>query len=63
MTFENDDRLELCPFCNGEAWLLQVNYPDEDRWYNPQCSNCDAGMMKNYETKEEAIEAWNKRNI
>jgi len=60
MTFENNENLKSCPFCNGEAWLLQVNYPDGDRWYNPQCSNCPAGWMKNYETQEEAVEAWNK---
>jgi hypothetical protein len=61
MTFENNDNLKECPFCKGEAWLLQVDYPDGDRWYNPQCSNCTAGLLANYETIEEAVEAWNKR--
>jgi ribosomal protein L37AE/L43A len=61
MILENDDRLKECPFCKGKAWLAHVEFNDGDIWYNPQCSKCNAGWNENYETKEEAIEAWNKR--
>lgn len=61
MIFENNDKLKSCPFCEGEAWLQRVEYPDGDVWYNPQCSECNAMWGENYETKEEAIEVWNKR--
>ena len=48
--------LRKCPFCGGEA----DTYPyDFSGWYIgcSECS-CDLGV---FDTKEEAIEAWNKR--
>lgn len=60
ITSEYDERLKLCPFCKGEVWLTYVEYPDGDIWYNPNCSLCLCGWKESYETKEEAIKAWNK---
>lgn len=57
-----DDRLDTCPFCNEKACLGYIIFEDNDVWYNPQCSECSCGWNQNYETKEEAIKAWNKRN-
>lgn len=59
-TYSEDDKLKPCPFCQGKAWLQHIEYP-EDTWYNPQCSECKAGWMESYETKDEAINAWNER--
>jgi Lar family restriction alleviation protein len=59
---EHDDRLKPCPFCGAEAWLQRIEYEDGDIYYNPQCSECRAGWMESYGTKEEAISAWNVRN-
>ena len=61
MILETDSRLQECPFCKGEAMLAHVKFPDDTFWYNPQCYECKAGWNENYETKEEAITAWNKR--
>ena len=61
MTFEHHEELKTCPFCFSESYLGLVVYPDEDTYYNPQCSVCPAGWNENYETEEEAIEAWNNR--
>lgn len=61
MILENDDRLKECPFCKNETVLAHVEFPDKTIWYNPQCSVCKAGWNENFETKEEAINEWNKR--
>jgi Lar family restriction alleviation protein len=61
MILEPNEQLKPCPFCNGEAVLAHVEFKDGDIYYNPQCYECNAGWNENYETKEEAIEAWNKR--
>ena len=60
-TYSEDTRLKRCPFCGGKAWLQHIEYPDGDIWYNPQSSECRAGWMENYETKNEAINTWNRR--
>jgi Lar family restriction alleviation protein len=62
MLLEHDNRLLPCPFCGGEAILAHVEFLDNTTWYNPQCFNCYGGWNENYETKEEAINAWNRRN-
>ena len=51
-----------CPFCGGEANLIAVDYNDGDIWYRPECSECKCGWQENYETEDEAIEAWNTRH-
>lgn len=61
ITYSPDNRLKKCPFCGGEAWLEHIPFPDGDVWYTPQCSECSCGWNRNYETKEDAIEDWNKR--
>ena len=49
--------LRECPFCGGEATLWK-SYP-ADRPYNILCG-C-GGRVGYFYTKEEAIEAWNRR--
>lgn len=48
--------LRKCPFCGGEAEISTYYFIE---WYIGcgECS-CDLGV---FDTKEEAIEAWNKR--
>ena len=48
--------LKPCPFCGGEAETYPYYF---NEWYIgcSECS-CDLGV---FDTKEEAIEAWNKR--
>lgn len=64
MVFEENEKLKECPFCQGTSCLQYIVYhiPVRDIWYNPQCSECRAGWNENYETKDEAIAAWNERN-
>ena len=50
------DKLKPCPFCGGEAI---IDGCDETLWI-VICKECNASIGYK-ETKEEAIEAWNKR--
>lgn len=58
------EKLKPCPFCSGDGkfWERGVS-----RWSNEEysvyieCENCEASQMS-WHTKEEAIEAWNKRS-
>ena len=62
MTSATDNRtteLLPCPFCGGEARLI-CSAPD---WYFPACMNreCACDWTDSYQTKAEAIAAWNSR--
>ena len=62
------DKLKPCPFCGGKAELILC-----DRIPQIRCSSCLAFMgwhcksvsalrgQLNFDTKEEAITAWNRR--
>ena len=57
---EIKEELKCCPFCGGAATVGEV-IPG---WYkvcckNDNCIGCNTG--KNYQLREEAIEAWNRR--
>ena len=51
-----DNKLKPCPFCGGEAI---IDGCDDTLWI-VICKECNASIGYK-ETKEEAIEAWNKR--
>ena len=50
--------LRRCPFCGGEGelWNNKLTY----RLYGVICEECDC-MTPYFTTREEAIEAWNRR--
>ena len=48
-------KLKLCPFCGGEAEILNV----DDR-YTAKCRSCFCGTGE-YKDPERAAEAWNRR--
>ena len=47
--------LKPCPFCGGKAHIIHEGY-----WIMYEDCQSESGY---YETKEEAIEAWNRRDI
>lgn len=49
--------LKPCPFCGGEAWVIQIL---EDL-YAVECRKCWTRTGTYQPTKAEAIEAWNRR--
>lgn len=53
---KNSKELKPCPFCGGEAALFEQNC---DRPWHVLCY-C-GGRVGWFETKQEAIEAWNRR--
>ena len=48
--------LKPCPFCGGEAMVFGYH----DVFWEAECLRCH-GAAGNYETKAEAIDAWNTR--
>lgn len=48
--------IKRCPFCNGEAKLRELI----DGAYVVECYNCRLDMGE-FETEEEAVNAWNRR--
>ena len=52
--------MKACPFCKKPPYLVHVEFDDGDVWYHPECSECNCGWKENYETKEEAVKAWNE---
>ena len=67
------DKLEPCPFCGGEAYVVEGNYDSWEDGYAIRCSNCALTFgasgrigetyewMCIYKTEAEAIKAWNTR--
>ena len=51
------EKLKRCPFCNSEARVMSEF---GDVWL--VCKNCGAGTGV-FDTKEEAVNAWNSRPI
>lgn len=61
-------KLKPCPFCGGKAITFKTkdntHYPWEvacKKYYNMFRSKCGVGQMRFFETREQAITAWNTR--
>lgn len=57
------EQLKVCPFCGGEGYTF-----NEGPWWYVQCEgrggerdDCPLYIDEAYESKAEAIEAWNRR--
>ena len=66
------EELKPCPFCGGEANIIKNEHPRLHRpikngLYHVECCECnvmigyDTDYGGQFDTKEEAIKAWNKR--
>lgn len=56
--------LKPCPFCGGEHVKLQHYKVDSNDWWYVSCCECQIAMdplQWDSQTKEQAIERWNKR--
>ena len=51
------EELKPCPFCGGEAHIHR-----HER-FGIECDECGMGLGWIKETEQEAIEAWNRREI
>lgn len=59
--------LKPCPFCGGSAFTSLEHYPSgEKAWhiYHMNYEKCfiDDCITGDYETEEEAVKAWNRRD-
>lgn len=55
----NNEELKPCPFCGGEAEIVEDSLFGED-YYAGRCRSCAATSIFEF-TKEEAVAAWNRR--
>lgn len=60
------DDLKPCPFCDSSASIYFTTYPNGESAYCICCIHEDDCYLNNaieadFETEEEAIEAWNRR--
>ena len=53
--------LKPCPFCRGEAFMVEHTFYELRPTYGVYCRNCGAKTKQFYKTEEKAIEAWNRR--
>ena len=53
--------LKPCPFCGGEADILEHQYQGCFTTYGVVCLDCYSGTDWSFETEDEAIAAWNRR--
>ena len=53
--------LKPCPFCGGEADVIEHRFYGLDSSYGLRCEKCKAETYQFYESEEKAIEAWNRR--
>lgn len=59
----NDKELKPCPFCGGEARIVQeYDAMIGETFYFCECINCTGTILYGkFNKKEYAIEAWNRR--
>lgn len=57
--------LKKCPYCGGEAHVYSTESCTQNKmYYGVDCDSDECivhTMVADYETAEEAIEAWNRR--
>lgn len=53
--------LKPCPFCGGEGCLQEHIFVGYTNTYGVVCLDCCAETRQFFRTREEAIEAWNRR--
>lgn len=53
--------LKPCPFCGGEAMIVEHTFYELNPTYGIYCKNCEAKTRQFYKTEEDAAEAWNRR--
>lgn len=59
-------QLRPCPFCGGgpvlDYYTVGVWDESEDRW-NVTCDTCGITFEEGFNTRKEAVEAWNRRTV
>ena len=53
--------LKPCPFCGGEADILEHQFEGFSPTYGVTCLDCNCETYQFFDTEDEAIAAWNRR--
>ena len=54
--------LKPCPFCGGEALVVEHPFSPQMSTYGVECLSCGVMTPSNYIAKVGAIGAWNRRS-
>lgn len=60
----SETTLKPCPFCGGKPYFYQIysNGVDSKKVWKVMCENKDCiAILNEYDTQEQAAEAWNRR--
>ena len=55
------NKLKPCPFCGGEAEIIEHEYVGAPNTYGCICMKCNSQSYQFFEQPNKAIEAWNRR--
>ncbi len=56
------DDLKACPFCGKtDVRIVEHDFADLGKTYGAKCRHCDAQTFQFFETKEAAVDGWNRR--
>ena len=56
------EKLEPCPFCGSDdVFVVEHHFYKTEDCFGVQCDNCKTQSYQFYDSKNEAIEAWNRR--
>ena len=55
------NELKRCPFCGGEGCIQRHEFVGYTDTFGVVCLDCCCETRQFYDTKKDAIEAWNRR--
>lgn len=58
---EGMNELKPCPFCGGEGCVQEHVFSGYTSTFGVVCLDCCCETRQFYDSKEDAIEAWNRR--
>lgn len=56
-----NNELKPCPFCGGKAIIIRTPNFNALPTYFASCTNCGVEMPRVCQTRQQAIEPWNRR--
>jgi len=53
--------LKPCPFCGGEAFIIEHKFYKLNSAFGVRCNECGSESRQFFDSPNEAAEAWNRR--
>ena len=57
----NNVVLKPCPFCGGEAEIIEHLFYNQSPVYGIKCKRCLAETYQFFKSREKVVKAWNRR--